>query len=157
MWAGTHWEGLTGMLGALGPGDGASSISVLSDKHHQCPGPSTLPWTFLHQWSGLSAGTTPGPQRPGSKGEHDLGTGDINGLGVQQAEPPPPGSLLVLCLLGPLHDAASPRHHPHLHLLLCRPFSHLGQFSAGLWIWELMVPGTERRAQSSHTGRESSE
>lgn len=43
------WEILKGMVGVLGAEDGPQSISVLSDEHHQCPGPSTLPWTFLYQ------------------------------------------------------------------------------------------------------------
>lgn len=146
------WGTLTGMLGALRVGEGASSISVLSDEHHQCPGSAILPWTFLYQWAGLAAGAIPGPQRPGSKGEHDLGPGDIHELGIKWAEPLPPGSLFVPDLL---NHAAFSRHSPYLYLLPhagCTPT--LAWFCAGLWssrkkrdpwLQEPMVPLIERR------------
>ncbi|XP_032314379.1 cadherin-related family member 4 isoform X3 [Camelus ferus] len=47
------------------------------DEHHQCPGPSILPWTFLHQWAGLAAGTVPGPQRTSSKGLPASDSGEL--------------------------------------------------------------------------------
>eukprot|EP00071_Canis_lupus_P028873 XP_022262430.1 cadherin-related family member 4 isoform X5 [Canis lupus familiaris] len=51
--------------------------SACPDKHHQCPGPSILPWTFLYQWARLAAGAIPGPQRPGSKGLPASDFGDL--------------------------------------------------------------------------------
>lgn len=42
------WGILIGLPRGTVVGKGASSISFLSDEHHQCPGPSVLPWTFLH-------------------------------------------------------------------------------------------------------------
>lgn len=100
VWAGTCWAVGDFDRGAWGTGAGDPNISVRLGEHHQCPGPAILPRTFLHQWAGLAAGTPPGPQRPGSKGEHDSGPGDAQGLGIQWAEPPASGDLLALGLLG---------------------------------------------------------
>lgn len=136
--------GLLGDLGALGAGAGASSIPVLSDKHQQCPGPSILPWTFLHQWARLAAGAIAGPQRPGYKGELDLEPGDTHGWGMQWTQFP--GGLFVL---GLLNFAALLRHSPHPYLLPhagCSPT--LAWFCAGFWssrkkrdpwLWELSL------------------
>lgn len=89
------WGILTGLLGGTVVGKGASSIPFLSDEHHQCPGPSVLPWTFLHRWAGSAVGAIPGTQRPGSKGEHGWGPGDIHEPGIKWTEPSPHGGLFV--------------------------------------------------------------
>lgn len=143
------WGILTGLLGGTVVGKGASSIPFLSDEHHQCPGPSVLPWTFLHRWAGSAVGAIPGTQRPGSKGEHGWGPGDIHEPGIKWIEPSPHGGLFVPGLVNHLPFPDSPYLLPDAG---CPPA--LAWFCAGLWssrkkrdpwLQEPTVPLIERR------------